>query len=542
MHALLDIRDLCVRFGEGADAVYAVDGIDLQIHAGETVALVGESGSGKSVTAMSLARLNPEPPTRYPRGRILFNGRSMLKCSRRELQALRGGSISYIFQDPATSLNPVLPVGAQVMEAIRLHRPKEPAREEALRLLDIVGIPQAHQRMKAYPHELSGGMQQRVMIAMALSSRPRLLVADEPTTALDVTIQQQILRLLRRVQERYEMAVLFITHNLALVSELADRVYVMNQGRIVEQGTTEQVLHHPQVAYTRRLLEAVPRLGSVQPGFYQSMEVVSEGASKRGKVVEDSAQPLIQVNDLAVSFGRGKKRVDALCGVSLDIEAGSSVALVGESGSGKTTLGRCVMGMQKPGAGELLFEGQSLQTFSAERMKRYRTEVQMVFQDPYGSLNPRLTIGAALTEVMRVHRICSPDRCWIEAAQWLEKVGLDAKALNRYPHEFSGGQRQRIVIARALTLQPRVLVADEPVSALDVSIQRDILRLLKRLQEELDLTLIFISHDLAVVRHLCDWVHVMIQGEIVEQGSPERVYREPAHAYTQTLLSAVPSL
>ena len=525
---ILSVRDLKIEFGHGPGLVKAVDGIDLDIHPGETVALVGESGSGKSVTAMSLARLNPEPAARYTSGSILFDGRSILTCSEKQLQSLRGSSISYVFQDPTGSLNPVLTVGHQIREALKLHRKDIQAKEEAIRLLDIVGIPDAHRRVHSYPHELSGGMQQRVMIAMALACRPRLLVADEPTTALDVTIQEQILRLLNRLQKRFDMSILFITHNLALVSEIADRVYVMRNGDIVEEGNTHDVLSAPKHPYTQELIDAVPRMDT--------------DTAAQANQSEYTSGTFLEVEDLHLAFSKGQDKVQALDGITLDIKVGQCIGLVGESGCGKTTLGRCILGMVQPDTGEVRYKGGPISTYNKVWRQDYCTEVQMVFQDPYGSLNPRMTIGSVLMEVMKVHKIDNSMNLYNRAAELLQLVGLEPSHLNRYPHEFSGGQRQRIVIARALAVEPSVLIADEPVSALDVSIQAQILDLLKKLQTKLNLTILFISHDLAVVRNICDYVHVMYQGKIVESGAPKTIYSNPQHDYTKKLLDAVPTL
>jgi peptide/nickel transport system ATP-binding protein len=366
------------------------------------------------------------------------------------------------------------------------------------------------------------------MIAMALACRPRLLVADEPTTALDVTIQEQILKLLVRLQKKFEMSILFITHNLALVSELADRVYVMKEGEVVEEGLTSDVLSKPEHPYTRQLLAAVPRLDA--------------GLSPSSLPTDEVSAPLVEVEDLHVGFSKGRDRVQALAGVTLDVAVGQCVGLVGESGCGKSTLGRCILGMVRPDAGEVRFRGAPIAVHDRVWRKTYCTEVQMVFQDPYGSLNPRMTIGSVLMEVMKVHKMAAPSTRFSRAVELMDLVGLEPGHLNRYPHEFSGGQRQRIVIARALAVEPNVLIADEPVSALDVSIQAQILDLLKSLQEKLNLTILFISHDLAVVRNLCDQVYVMNQGRIVESGIPSEIYANPKNEYTRKLLAAIPTL
>ena len=549
---IVSVNDFQLHFGPLENPVKAADGVTFDIHEGETVALVGESGSGKSVTALSLAKLVASPPGRYMGGSIQYLDREILNMSETQLRELRGNEISYIFQEPTMSLNPVFRVGYQIAESIKLHRKGVDVKKEVIELLDLVGIPDPEQRMQAYPHEMSGGMQQRVMIAIALACRPKLLVADEPTTALDVTIQAQILELLKDLQAKLGMSILLITHNLAIVADIAHRVNVMLKGKIVEAGVTRDVLTAPTHAYTKSLLNAVPTLdGSLED--LRKVKVYSDekqdtdvdlSALKQASKIPDTETEgvLVEARDVQVYFGKRKALVKAVDGVDLTIHRGECVGLVGESGCGKTTLGRAMIRLLDPRGGEIKISDEDITTLRRGALKRFRKNVQMIFQDPYGSLNPRMTIGNTLREVLRIHGICLPSEEGDRIASLLQAVGLDPSFADRYPHEFSGGQRQRIGIARALAVNPDLIIADEPVSALDVSVQAQILLLMKDLQKTFNLAFLFVAHDLAVVRYLCDRVYVMYQGKIVETGVPDEVYTRPQHDYTRKLLAAVPDI
>lgn len=521
---ILSVRDLAVSFG----GVPAVHGVSFDLIKGQTLALVGESGSGKSVTALSLLQLLPYPRAHHPTGSITLNGQELVGASEPILRQVRGNRIAMVFQEPMTSLNPLHSVFAQVSEVLGLHKglKGKTAKARVIELLDLVGIPNPEQRLSALPHELSGGQRQRVMIAMALACEPDILIADEPTTALDVTIQAQILTLLKDLQTRLGMAMLFITHDLGVVRKIADRVAVMRLGEIVEAGTTQQVFTAPQHPYTRQLLDA-------QPG--------------RREPHTDLTPPpiLMESTDLKVWFplkgglwGRVKGYVKAVDGVDLKIAQGRTIGVVGESGSGKTTLGLALVRLIAS-QGSIRFDGQELQGMSAGKMRPLRRHVQIVFQDPYGSLSPRLSVAEIIGEGLDVHRIgaSAPERAQM-IIDALQEVGLDADALTRYPHEFSGGQRQRIAIARALILKPRLIVLDEPTSALDVSVQAQIVALLKDIQRRHAIAYLFISHDLRVVRALADDVMVMKDGQVVETGPAEAIFTAPQQPYTQALLAA----
>ena len=481
---LLQVKDLSVTFGTGDNAVRAVKGVSFDVRRGETVALVGESGSGKSVTALSVLQLLPYPVASHPTGSIRFQGRELVGAPPRELLNVRGNRVSMIFQEPMTSLNPLHTIERQVNEVLFLHKglSRDAARKRTLELLEQVGIPEAVKRLDAYPHQLSGGQRQRVMIAMALANEPDLLIADEPTTALDVTIQAQILKLLKTLQARYGMALLFITHDLGIVRKMADRVCVMTKGRIVEQGPVAQVFDNPQHSYTQHLLSAEP---------------------KGRPVVADPAAPeILRLDDIKVHFPirRGVLRrtvghVKAVDGVSLALREGHTIGLVGESGSGKTTLGLALLRLEKSQGG-IRFDGQDLQTLGARELRSLRRQMQIVFQDPFSSLSPRMSVGEIVGEGLEVHKIGSPAERSQAIDQALREVGLDVASRERYPHEFSGGQRQRIAIARALVLKPRFIVLDEPTSALDMSVQAQIVDLLRDLQGRHRLAYLFISHDL----------------------------------------------
>ena len=520
---ILVVDDLAVSFGP----VEAVRGVSFTLKKGETLALVGESGSGKSVTALSILQLLPYPRARHPKGSIRLDGVELVGASERTLRAVRGARIAMVFQEPMTSLNPLHSIEKQVGEVIEIH---EGLRGKALRaqvldLLELVGIPQADKRLAALPHELSGGQRQRVMIAMALANQPDVLIADEPTTALDVTIQAQILQLLKDLQARLGMAMLFITHDLGIVRKMADRVAVMTQGEIVETGPVAQVFDAPQHPYTQKLLAAEPR-------------------GKPVKAMAD-AQVVMQAEGLKVWFplkggvwSRTIGHVKAVDGVSLTVHQGQTVGVVGESGSGKTTLGLALLRLLGSN-GAIRFDGREIQAMSAGTLRPLRREMQMVFQDPYGSLSPRLSVGQIVGEGLEVHNL-APDRRRRDAmiAEALAEVGLDPAMAERYPHEFSGGQRQRIAIARALVLKPKFIVLDEPTSALDVSVQAQIVDLLRDIQARHHIAYLFISHDLRVVRALADQLMVMKDGKVVEAGPAESLFAAPATAYTRALMAA----
>ncbi len=550
---LLSIQNLKVAFrlGErGATTLaQAVNGVSFDIPENSTLALVGESGSGKSVTAMSILNLLPDNAQRS--GAILYHGRDLLKASRPELQGLRGREIACVFQDPMSSLNPVFTVGAQLAEPLIKHlgmgRRAALARAEAL--LAEVGMPEPKRRLSAYPHELSGGQQQRVMIAMALACEPKLLIADEPTTALDVTIQRQILELLAGLQQRHRMSVLFISHDLGVVGEIADSVVVMRHGVVREQGPVAQIFSAPVDAYTRALLACRPSLVDTPARLTVIDEHIAGGTAvttATAAVKDPNAPVVLEVRALAKSFFLkvglfGKREFKAVQGVNFKLKRGHTLGVVGESGSGKTTMGLTLLRLHEPTGGEVIFDGQNLLTLSDRERQQMRRRIQIVFQNPYASLNPRFTIGQTLVEPMTIHGI-GTDTAEREARAraLLVKVGLGPDAMAKYPHEFSGGQRQRVAIARCLTLNPEVLVLDEAVSALDVSVQAQVLNLLRDLQDELGLSYVFISHDLAVVRFISDEVLVMKDGEVVEQASAAQILAAPQQDYTRRLLSAVP--
>ena len=524
---LLSIADLEVRFGAGGEVVEAVRGVSLEVGRGESVALVGESGSGKSVTALSVLRLLPYPQAWHPAGSIGFDGESLLDAPPAAMRSLRGRRIAMIFQEPMTSLNPLHTVEKQVREALRLHQRigAAAARERVLELLRLVRLRDAELRLSAYPHQLSGGQRQRVMIAMALANDPDLLIADEPTTALDVTIQARILALLRELRERLGMALLLITHDLGIVRRMADRVYVMSGGRIVESGRTGRVFGAPEHPYTRRLLAATPggEAGPAPPEAGRAIEVEAV------RVWFPIRRGLLR---------RTVGHVRAVDGVSLGVREGETVGVVGESGSGKTTLGLAMLKLQAS-EGRIAFLGRPIDALRARALRPLRREMQIVFQDPYGSLSPRMSVGQIVGEGLRVHGLgggAAERAGLIEEA--LAEVGLDPGASRRYPHELSGGQRQRVAIARAIVLRPRFVVLDEPTSALDVSVQAQIVNLLRSLQARHRLAYLFISHDLRVVRAMSHEVLVMREGTIVERGSAARIFREPREPYTRALLAA----
>ncbi len=558
---LLTINDLRVRFrmGRGHKVSYAEavgrgnQGVSFDVPENTTVALVGESGSGKSVTAMSILNLLPENAERQ--GAISFQGRDLLAASLSELQAMRGKDIACVFQDPMTSLNPVFTVGHQLCEPMERHLglSRRQAMEKAEALLAEVGLPEPKRRLAAHPHELSGGQQQRVMIAMALSCEPKLLIADEPTTALDVTIQRQIIELLAKLKDKHRMSMLFISHDLGLVGEIADRVVVMRQGTVREQGAVADIFARPQDAYTKALLACRPTLEQRSA----RLMVIDDHIAGNGKAAERATRPkdpqapvVLEATGITKSFWIrqgvfGRREFRAVKGASFTLRRGHTLGIVGESGSGKTTLGLTLLRLHEaaggPVGGQAMFDGRDLLALSRQEMLPVRRRIQVVFQNPYASLNPRFTVAQTLTEPMTIHGVGGSDADrQARASALLAKVGLDDTALNKYPHEFSGGQRQRIAIARCLTLDPEVLVLDEAVSALDVSVQAQVLNLLKDLQDELGLAYIFISHDLAVVRFMADEVLVMKDGEVVEQAGVEQILESPREEYTRRLLGAVP--
>ncbi len=523
---LVDVRNLSVAFGDGAEAVRVVKGVSFTIGKGETVALVGESGSGKTVSAMSILRLLPNSAS-HPTGEILFEGKDILKANPAELRAIRGSRISIIFQEPMTTLNPLHTIEKQVGEIIKLHQSlsSEQTRERVIELLTKVGIRDPEKRLGAYPHQLSGGQRQRVMIAIALANKPDLLIADEPTTALDVTIQAQILELLKSLQKEMGMAMLLITHDLGIVRRMAERVYVMRHGEIVETGQAEEVFTNPQHPYTRHLLEAEP---------------------KGAPPTTDTTRPVVvETDNLKVWFpikhGLLQRTVDhvkAVDGLSMKLRAGETLGVVGESGSGKTTLGLAILRLLSSD-GPIAYVGNRIDGLTNKQMRPLRKEMQIVFQDPYGSLSPRLTVGQIIEEGLVIQNPELDDaqrRERVSAA--LTEVGLDPASQDRYPHEFSGGQRQRIAIARAMVLQPKFVMLDEPTSALDMSVQAQIVDLLRNLQTKHDLAYLFISHDLKVVRALCNYVIVMKNGKVVEEGPSRDIFEKPKDEYTKALLAA----
>ena len=532
-----------------------VDDVSFDVHSGETVAIVGESGSGKSVTSLSIMRLLQKDTSRME-GSIRLGDRELLTLPEEEMRRIRGNEISMIFQEPMTSLNPLFTIGDQISEALLCHSQmsKADARAETIRLLEKVRIPSAASRFDEYPHRFSGGMRQRVMIAMALASRPKLLIADEPTTALDVTIQGQILDLIKTLQEEEGTSVLFITHDMGVVAEISDRTVVMFRGKQVETGQTADIFRQSQHPYTRALLSAVPVLGSMQ-GYQRPLRFpivdnatgLSETPVEVADTVDKIDVPVLEVKGLTKRFeiysgfmSRLSGRVHAVENVSFDLRKGETLSLVGESGCGKSTTGRAIMRLSEPDSGEVLVEGRNILSLDKQAMREMRRSVQMIFQDPYASLNPRMTVGAAIAEPYIEHRLGSVRDAKDVVADMLEKVGLTPDMAKRYPHEFSGGQRQRICIARALALKPKVIVADESVSALDVSIKAQVINLMLDLQQSLDLAFLFISHDMAVVERVSHRVAVMYLGEIVEIGPRSAVFENPQHDYTRKLMAAVP--
>ena len=555
---VLEVQGLTVRFDTSERSVVAVKDLGFHVRAGEVLAIVGESGSGKSVTSLSVMRLIEHGGGTIASGKISFTRRNggkldLAKAADSVMRTIRGGEISMIFQEPMTSLNPVFSVGTQVAEAVMLHQglSHAEAEAEALRMLELVRIPEAKQILKRYPHQLSGGMRQRVMIAMALSCKPSLLIADEPTTALDVTIQAQILQLIRQLQEEMGMAVIFITHDMGVVAEVADRVLVMYHGEAVEEGTCEQIFHNPRHPYTQSLLAAVPRLGSMrgtdEPAPFPLLRITDPEAEQLGTADMDetpvdmpepaasapsvSDGPVLSVDNLITRFdvetgfwGKVKRRVHAVEQVSFNLYPGETLGLVGESGCGKSTIGRSLIGLETPRSGSIVFNGQELTQVSGSQLQKLRRNIQYVFQDPYAALDPRLTVGFSIMEPLLIHKVCSRQEAERRVGELLERVDLDPAMAVRYPHEFSGGQRQRVCIARALAMNPEIIIADESVSALDVSVRAQIINLLLALQKEFRIAFLFISHDMAVIERVCHRVAVMYLGLIVELGSRRDVF------------------
>ena len=559
----LEVKNLSVEFNVRGQAVKAVREVSWNVKKGETLAIVGESGSGKSVSALAILKLIPDPPGKITSGSIFYQGEDIVKASDRKIRDIRGKNISMIFQEPMTSLNPLMTIGNQISEILNRHftLSKKEIYEKAKDILDSVQIPDSKRWLNGYPHEMSGGMRQRVMIAMALVCEPNILIADEPTTALDVTIQAQILGLIKKLQKDIGMSVVFITHDMGVVAEIADRVIVMLRGKKVEEGNVNEVFHNPKHPYTKSLLAVVPKLGSMNgrslPAKFSNMDIKrSEGDDVVETIknelidvkdnVRRSAPPILEIKNLTTrfsiksGFGFTKGNVHAVEGIDLLLQQGETLGIVGESGCGKSTLGKSIMRLVEPTAGKIKIKGKDIISLSKKDMFPIRKDVQIVFQDPYSSLNPRFTAGKIVSEGMRLHEICKETEIHEKLIEIFEKVGLSEFHINNYPHEFSGGQRQRIGLARALALNPSIIIADEAVSALDVSIQAQVVNLMMELQEEYGLSYLFISHDMAVIERVCHRVAVMYLGEIVELGTRRQVFENPQHPYTKKLMKAVP--
>ena len=559
----LEIKNLSVEFDVRGRTVNAVSDVSWNVKKGETLAIVGESGSGKSVSALAILKLIPNPPGKITTGSIFFEGKNIVKTSDTEIRNIRGKKISMIFQEPMTSLNPLMTIGKQISEVLDRHLTlsKKETYQKAKNILDIVQIPDSKRWLNGYPHEMSGGMRQRVMIAMALVCEPAVLIADEPTTALDVTIQAQILGLIKKLQKDIGMSVVFITHDMGVVAEIADRVVVMLGGKKVEEGNVNEIFHNPKHPYTKSLLAVVPRLGSMRgrslPAKFSNLDIKrTEGddviETNNNELIDikdnvrKSEPPILEIENLTTrfsiksSFGFSKGNVHAVEGIDLLLQQGETIGIVGESGCGKSTLGKSIMRLVEPNSGKIKIKGKDIISLSKKDMFPIRKDVQIVFQDPYSSLNPRLTVGQIVSEGMKLHKVCHETEIKDKLIEVFKKVGLSEYHINNYPHEFSGGQRQRIGIARALALSPSIIIADEAVSALDVSIQAQVINLMMELQEEYGLSYLFISHDMAVIERVCHKVAVMYLGEIVELGSRSQVFENPQHPYTKKLMKAVP--
>lgn len=533
MDSILQVKNLTVSFQGREQEIEAVRGVSFEVKRGETLGIVGESGSGKSVTARSIMRLLPSPPSFMKDGEVIFLGQDLAQYSEKEMEAIRGKDMGMIFQDPMTSLNPTIKIGKQIAESLIKHQKlsKKEAKKEAIEMLKLVGIRDSERRFEQYPHEFSGGMRQRVMIAIALACRPALLIADEPTTALDVTVQAQILNLMKNIQERFGTSIILITHDLGVVAGMCDQVLVMKDGVIVERGSTTEIFENPQHPYTLKLLHALPRLDDKKKP--KATPTVITGGN---------AKPILQVNALSQHFNLGKGNIlKAVNDISFHIHEGETLGVVGESGCGKSTTGRAILRLHEPTQGDILYQGVAVNRLKTAEMKVMRKHMQMIFQDPYASLNPRLKVLDIIGEALDVHQLGgSKEKRKYRVEELLDMVGLDPAFASRYPHEFSGGQRQRIGIARALAVEPKFIVCDEPLSALDVSIQSQIVKLLEELQQRLGLTYLFIAHDLSMVKHISDRVAVMYMGKIVEMAESEELYSNPQHEYTKKLLSAIP--
>lgn len=559
---LLSVKNLVVEFQTGEGIVRAVNNISFDIPHGKTIGIVGESGSGKSVTSLAVMSLLQKPAAVIPQGEIFFNGVDLLKCNENEMRKIRGNQISMIFQEPMTSLNPVFKVGEQIAEAIRIHKnvSNKVAWEKAVHLMNLVGIPNPSASAHKYPHEMSGGQKQRVMIAMAISCDPKLLIADEPTTALDVTIQKQVLELLHKLQQDLNMSMMFITHDLGVIGDIADDVVVMYRSNVVEKNNAQEIFTKAIHPYTKGLLACRPKLGAnprrlltvsdfmTEEGVEKTVPVERIKIFDKESEVQKTDHVLLEIQNLVTQFpikggifGRTVDHFKAVDDVSFKIKKGQTLGLVGESGCGKTTLGRSILRLVEPAAGKIIYDGKDITHVQHEELRLLRKKMQIIFQDPYSSLNPRMTIADILMEPLNIHNEGGTKAQRFEMARaLLEKVGLKANLMNRYPHEFSGGQRQRICIARALMLRPEFVICDESVSALDVSIQAQVLNLLLDLQQEFGLTYVFISHDLSVVNFIADEVGVMYAGKIIEMDKASNIYKSAKNEYTRTLLSAIP--